>query len=210
MVKKKRHLSYDCASVKLFRDDLEAIFQIISETCKDTKMESGEYEYDSLDELESHAGREVRDLKIRGYLPTGLTLHLRRDLGPDLWASGETAEAPFLRIKDLLSQRKRLIGKLPKPGFWFVLSVIYVPLAILLRLPTLWYLVGYFPFLLLLGISGIAHHTGYFSSISLSRKHERKSFWSRNKDRIIVGIICALAGVLATWALIKLPASLGN
>ncbi len=153
MRKLKRDRDYSARPVKVFRDELELIIEILSPTCEEIKIESGEFEYDSLEELKRHAGNEIKELSIRGHRPS-LYVHMRRlPFGTNIWTPdiGST-EGAFLRIKDILSQHKRIIGFSP--------------------------------------------------TISLLRRHEYQSFWSRNKDRIIVGIICTLVGALATWVLL--------
>ncbi|MCZ6479568.1 MAG: hypothetical protein O6929_04045 [candidate division NC10 bacterium] len=220
MRKVTKDRSENFPSVLLFREDLDTIHAIMSGTSgTGVAIVSGDYGYDSIDDLVENVGKRIDDLRFAN---PPLELTFSRKKGTSLYSVDiDAAETGFLRIKELLNSRERFINYVFNLTFWGLAFIVYLIILIIDSFGAKWISPGYqYQFLLgqlLVGILiGISYATknGHLSTIFLSHKRERESFWSRNKDAIIRGIIIALfgalAGALATRALIKLPASLGN
>jgi len=200
--KATRWRSWGAPSVSLFKDDLDLIIEIISGKWKEIGITSGEYEYDSLDELEKHQGKEIKDLHIRGSLPGSLpiiTVSFSWSGGTSLEMFGDDrAGGEFLRVKALLSDRRKIISYPLNPYIWWPLYLVCSIALVIAKAPLVYFFLSQIAFVALLVISTCIHY-GFLYSITLSRRHERESFWSRNKDKVIVAIIAAVVSALATW-----------
>lgn len=99
-----KHRNERFPSVILFREDLDTIHKIISETSKASsgvKISSGDYEYDSLDELGGNVGKQISDLIISTLYPS-IVLSFSRRGGTRLFTMDiDAAETAFLKIVEV-------------------------------------------------------------------------------------------------------------
>lgn len=197
-MKVKFALDYRAKSVKLYREDLESIVKIVADTCKTIKIESGKCEYDSLNDLEEHAGTQVKELLISGYGPT-LDVYLWRGLfGAQVVTREKAAEAGFLKIKEILRDRQRLVSKLPGLKFWTAVVIASVLAGVIMDLPSI--VLPVVLFALLFGTLSFAGEAGLFNSIKLYRKRERGlvHFWATNRNSLILIVITAIITLLVS------------
>jgi hypothetical protein len=82
---KKVHRSFDeqFPAVSLYRQDLDELVGILKRTCKEVTIQSGDYEFESLDELQKELGNRPASLSMNGALPY-IILTLTRSQPPCL------------------------------------------------------------------------------------------------------------------------------
>jgi hypothetical protein len=202
-------------SVKLTRDDVEEILEILTGVCKRIEIEDDKFEYDSLDELEQKGGKKIERLILSGVSPY-ISLKVREDgFRTKLFASGDdSALAPYLKIKGILERRKRkllhFLFSIPigiilwcifSLAIFLILGFSPIPVAEWVKVCCM-YFVGF--------IFGALHYftnVGRFTLVTLNRKNERKSFWARNKEKLLLTLLTiALTAILTfivTYLLFK-------
>jgi len=205
MEKKKSptQLGLSLGSIAVYRDDLEEIISILTETCKQVIIEDNEYRFNSLDELFAKRGPYPSQLSINSREPFVIFNVRIKPRHTTLGTSGDGDNlAPYFRVKAILESRKRkgldavfmlgpflsiaIIGLVWAPvtkriasGFWFWLVFTILVTA-----------------LLSLMVSQVFWGQGAYARIVLKRKHEDETFWTRNKDKIWLLIIGAIAGLI--------------
>jgi hypothetical protein len=206
MEKKKSPTQLGFAStVAVYRDDLEEILSILTESCKQVIIEDNEYRFSSLDELMEKRGPNPRQLSINTREPFVIFNVRIKPHYTTLGTSGDGDNlAPYHYVKQILESKKRkglefmfsgfpslvlVVGimiawvvlnkKYPGTGFGFWLRF---SLGCLIMISTT--------------VAQVYYNYGAFSLISLKRKHELETFWNRNKDKIWLLIIGTLIGLL--------------
>jgi hypothetical protein len=192
-------------SVKLFRDDIEDIIKILSDKCERLTIEDNEFVYDSLDEVLDKRGPYPRQPSITGFEPyVSLKIRIKRSRTTlDTSGDGDNL-APFFFIQDIFRRRRRVahLVALTSPFLLLMLAAVVVTFTHEAELERLSGLAkgGYFMTpILILYVLTVSHGLGAFSVISLKKKHEEESFWSRNKDTVWVGVIVAVFTALITY-----------
>lgn len=193
-------------SITFFRDDVEEILAILNATCKNVTISDGTYSFGSVDELIQTKGSRPRELSLSGGSPyVSLSIKPLTLTGVHLYADGsEGAEIPFLKTKEYLRRRARRLGlSLPLP--WVLLGMGILTNILNLRFPDLIPIWIPMAFNILASITFLNRliERGVFCRIRLERRHEATTFWSRNGERIIVGLIGVILGALVkelvTW-----------
>ena len=206
--------------VSIYESDLRAISDVLRQKQNtEIKFEHGDAEYETIEELREHLGDVLRELKIEGEFtikqPTWEHGTLSIDFNNNyisLYSQPEY-ELQFRRIKELLTERRRLVGRIPD-SLWFMLAALLW--IVLLGLPSI---ADH-----LLGLSGWRSYLVYavclptsllMSSgrlkirrnlIFLRKKHEHQTFLQRHEEslvRAVIAILAAVAGAIATYYLKK-------
>jgi hypothetical protein len=197
--------------VTLFQANIVEILETIREHCKQVRITDNEYEYEDLEEIKRIRGTGISSLDISGQDPS-MTFSIGNRLTLE---ASETASIPYLRIRAILDHRKRwLLNLLFKPTVMVILLVTYIVLVAFLFTRRHFYsnlnLLLYFPAIVYSFVSvplALNVHVGKYSKILLLNKHERPSFWARNKDellrQIISNILAFGLGILAAYLLFK-------
>jgi hypothetical protein len=188
-------------SVVLHRNDVEDITAILSE-CKEVSFKSGEYEYETLEELIRDKGNKLTDLTISGIEPF-ITLSLKRTFWPGgiFLYSSDGDNLAFFKIKEILLRNKRwaTIWLLP-----ILLTVILISYFFLIKFSPLpisnikYAYIHTFVFIFLIPSIAMTRIAS-FPIIYLLREHEQKSFFQRNLDNIVVSLISALLSAIITY-----------
>jgi hypothetical protein len=215
-------------SVILYRDDLEEIFNIMNslELYQDIldansrdiikkkikpKISDNENEYETFDEMQNINGDTINELTIRNNTRISLSVDNSFDnnsmfLSAVYPTDDITTEGAYLKIKDLLLNRRRIISYI----FNYYLSTIYIII--------LWYLFYYCfanlifhnrllvttTVLIIAILTGVILYLsffltrGAFSTIYLIKRKEQSSFWKRNKDDLIKIVITIVLTALIT------------
>ena len=217
MKKTQQHLFFHGRTVKLYRDDIEEILDILTTHCEKVIIASYDYEYESLDELKSKRGTDLKQIELKGRSPY-VYFHASRGSMGRSWVSadGEGAETPYFLISNLLTQHKR---KLLRLIFNPILCIFYAASVTTLMLvfrqhfkATASFVVVmlfYSSFLITLLLLAMGTFLGELSIITLKRKHEQSSFWSNNKEKVWLMIIGAIIGGILTKAIGFLLSKLG-
>jgi hypothetical protein len=187
-------------SIEIFLEDIENIIKIMSHDGKEKLEISDEsFEYDSLDNLKQRNNKILKKLKIRTDFST-ISLEIGVLGGVRLFADSKE-EISFLMLKSILLKRKRWLSLLSSTNLILSTIIIFI---ILTKIPQEIFKLS--PFLSMFGHIYIAIFIlfivemvclfGNLASIDLFYSHERQSFWSRNKDQIIIAIGSAIIGAV--------------
>lgn len=207
-MKSLKRKEFKISGVKLFLEDLEKIVEIMSSNSKVVEIFDRDFKYDSIADLTKNR-KKVRHLNLMVSSPYISFEYnsFRRDAKDDNFAgefklsASYDADVSFLKIREILEQKKGWFSFLASHLFF---SIILTNLLILISASILDYFVAdnimiiiiiltviYLPFL---------GAIGYLTSIDLEYSHRRQSFWAKNRDQILIAIIGAVIGVLATIA----------
>lgn len=196
--------------IKLYLDDIEKIVDILRELSSEIKIETEEYALKDVNEFASLNKEKLAELRIRSLEP-----HLSLDLGPrhvwlDIAEDIPSSRGTFEKIKEvLLSRRRKFAGFAGNLEGGLIVSLILGFATISMGLKAIegggaLFSIGAVIMLLISLVFG----RWYFRVISkessliiLKRRNQQQSFFQRNKDRIIVGIILALASGFIGWVL---------
>jgi hypothetical protein len=207
MEKKKSPTQLGIAgSFALYRDDLDEIVAKLTETCKQVIIEDNKYRYDSLDDLFDKQGPHPNQLSINSRDPLVIFNVRIKPRYTTLGTSGDGDNlAPYFSVKEILESKKR--GGLgaflnsPLSTLLFFLLVIIVLFIPGLGSPVLTLIRWLFLFVMLVSSVTLQmlYDRGAFTTISLKKKHEEGSFWTKNKDTIIIAIITNVITALLSF-----------
>jgi len=216
-MKKIRELNYFAriSQVRLYRDDIESIIEILRRDSFSVRFEDDNFEYESLDEIAAKRGTRLKKLVVYATRDKNkytwdsirVTIESTRD-GTDANVHA-TNSTPFYEIRDLLQSKQRRHYAFIRR--WLLL-VICIPLAFFAafkldpianyhnRAPFPKWPVYTLLFAIILPslvYTALPHPTG----LSLVRQHQG-TFWKRNADKIwlvlITAIVGAAFGILST------------
>ena len=201
MERKKSSRSEALPAVVLYLDDVEEIIRIFLVSGGSVTIADDDYTYDSLDELIARRGKHPRTLQLRR-AAFGVSVSIQRfdAVGVHITAWGdESDEIVYFKLKELLGRRRRFFARVMVPVVWFSITVLAMALAFAQQRrwipgshanPLAWiFVVGF-----ILGCLSMFVRSGFGSTINLSRRHEATSFWSRNAEKLIIGLFGALLG----------------
>jgi hypothetical protein len=196
------HLFSMGPSVTLFRDEIDNILTILTTSCESITISDDQYQYDSLEELQEKQGNTIKNISLAGHKPF-ITLQVKQDMPYVILSGGnhEDSLVPYTKVKELLQRHRRsILTTIFHPisavsGFILLIAVLVViDVKAGFRIPKDWVWVLVFAIGLSIAYTAATIRLGAFSFINLSRRHQQKSFWARNKDAIITGIISAIVG----------------
>ena len=188
------------AGVRLYRDDVERILSLLAGAGLEVKIKDDAYEYTSLDEVSTGAGRSPRCLKIRATMPDS-----HRDISLDFdskrWSlhTGDPSLFGVAReCEAYLRQRQTVVEHLPlfwigMPG-WVITSLSAANTKVASPILPIFIFIG----LALLGTAGgLWLYLTLYPRIILRFKHEA-GFLSRNREQLILVIGATVAGAVIT------------
>jgi len=186
--------------VKLYLDDVEEIVKILKEISNEIEIKTEEYAFSDVSELTKTYAEDFTNLEIGSRNPY-INIAFRR-YRLSVYASEQTLAilGAIQKIKDLLRKRKRswILRR-----YYLVILIDTTLTLILARGVTSWFSVAPLPIDLLNGIVVVLNFSLIWKSYKIphsliipQRRLERISFWKRNRDQILVGIICAILGGL--------------
>lgn len=221
---KKIRASYSekLPSARLYLDDIEAIFEIISTTSEETRILTEWYELDEVDELRELEMDVIHTLSFGGQRPR-ITLELIPDKIVLYIAdkSDTVSLGIFEKIKAIIKNRKRRFRWLWSGAVLGVLMtlIVFSLAGTLYSLAVLNSRSGssnlltdqlalYLPLILvssiILFIIGLRNSLKTFTIIHLTYKKDNPSFFKRKKDDIILAVISAIIGGLITLGIAAL------
>ena len=204
MRRRPKTYSEDVPPVKVYLDDVENIVQIIAEVSDEILLRTDEYDFEDATDLASLDQEFINALKITCSDP-----YLQFEFAPGwirLYIGSDTPESrgTLEKVKAVLLARRRRLGWLRERWWlasWFWLapvSLLFLGIESSAWLPIVAGIGGTCLFAVWLWW-GYREALYRHSVIVLKRRKEEVSFWKRNSDRIIVGIITALvAGLLGS------------
>ncbi len=181
-----------CATVHLDRNDIDEIVDILNRKGNKLEIISDGYEFESIDELVKKRGDNISNLHLSVHNPyISLRLLDKGMLPPRNFLYSTTSDEVFYKIKEVLLKKRSFVGKI-LPGwisFLCIPAVLVIPSRIIIQLlPPGKELILLF-FISLFTLVPALFHFGYFSTISLQPTAQKKNFWVRNQDTILVSII---------------------
>jgi hypothetical protein len=194
-------------AASLTLDDVEEMLEVIRAHCKKATIKAGGYEFDSLDELKTKYGTRPKELALAGTSPW-VDLVLAGEWGGDLDASGDSeAQACFLKLQRILLSRRKLVSYLPGPSVAFPVFFVALGIDLVATLSRahlgIFWKVAYYAATVLPLFSLLAR-SRFAWSIVLERPHERKTFWKRKGDEIVMRIIVAVMAGIGGWVAARL------
>jgi len=196
--------SYD--SLMLFREDLEELLRIFNPTgaADAITILDDECEYSSLEEVGQEKGDRLDHLIIRSRKP-GIMLELRRKpklLNLFTLETTDEADAAYFRANEFLQPKRRPLNSYVTFGLRLLLIIaIFLELMLWTARPTflsMHFLVLSIAILLLCTMSLPLLDQATFYLVSLARKHQSPSFWTRKRDDLIMLFLGTLLGIGAT------------
>jgi len=216
MKKLKKPLTKDLPPIKLYLDDLEAIFYVLEQKVKGIDITTEDYKLEDIKQLKSLEIRKIHYLSIRCNDPY-MSIEFRGNSASIYFAEDSTYNRGILsEIEDILNKRKAFLGRFFASNWaTFVLGGFsgfsFVVMLAMLRNESLayfWLFVGLVLLSIFFSVHSFRLGLWNYCTIALSKRKEENSFWKRNRDPILVAIIAAIAGSLVTifalWML-KLP-----
>jgi len=193
MKKLDQSISQDYFPIKLYLNDLVEIQQILRECSKDHKFESSGYSFDSIEELVANIGkRELFELEINSSGPYSRIEFTR--MWAKLYVGSSTLDSAglFHNLSQVLAKARR------QP--WFMYSYysiwglnIFSLAATFIRSP----FTSAFSYCALAIVFWVLFvRLRRNSTIILVSRDVPMSFWSRNKDEIIIALISAVMGAI--------------
>jgi hypothetical protein len=205
--------------LKLYLNDLEHVEWLAkdSDILSNISFFSDEYEFDSVSDMAGSKQKVFRKLLIviTTKSNTSISINLNR-----------TSGNIYLGSADLAAERRlfeQLLNYLRKRWNWPITLWFYVPLGSMLlmflaalifgllsiHLATVCAVVGIL--ISFLGVLVGIFLGGYRSTtIFLTRRSDSPSFWERNWEKIVVGVITLIIGVLLGWLAKFLPGPPGK
>ncbi len=200
--------------VELFIEDLEAMVRILALDGREAALETKDFHFHNLDDLKQHMPPVIHELKLASVDNSDSSRSL-------FWAaivvstynssctittdrlSDPACAAAYYKLKDFLSNKQRKSRTVP----YALLLIGAIGLFIIL-----WLVSGMNPFfslfvvpaLLYLAFWGGSAPYRIKSRIHLIKRHERSTFFSRNKDAIILHVLNTIISASAGAGIVKL------
>ncbi len=203
MKKKLRGEETHFVTLKLYKEDLDEILEIMRAADNKVTIGDDEFIYDSIEELQKRKGRVIKRLDLSNSASSlTFTMGNREVKNANSGAGDIETISPYTQIKEILNKCRR------KP--WDTILHPYLIIPIIVSI----FVAAFFsycylsekatvailtPTILMLVLSLVLHHEGIFSRIVLINKHEEQSFWIRNKDAVIVAVISAIVASALTF-----------
>lgn len=200
MKKVSDYLKNDYSLLRLYRDDLDNINEVISQFSPKSTWTTDKYTYDSFDEfINGNKQKELKKLEIQIYTPY-VNIRLSKNLSELSVHSDEIAhEGLYNRLDRILSSKEfKLAFLFNAKVYWIVLITYWIILfSTNVNIPTP---ISATFFGLLIFVQGLG---GYWkltrnTIIKMTLKDDEKGFVARNKDQIILLLLGGILGSALT------------
>ncbi len=198
-------LSEHLQGVFLFRDDVEAILDLMETRGLSVLLSDSDYEYDSLDELIKNRGLRPREIKITG---TGGEKGYRRiqvsvDQNKVFLTADNEFESVWYALKEMLRGRIPWLYKWTNPFWWFMSIFCFLSVVALLtekasggtnyiRVPV--WIPIILAILIIVWLTSLLYRNQV--RLPLLRRRDEGGFWRRNAERIALMAIGTSLGLL--------------
>jgi len=198
----------------LYKEDLENLTQIFNDNFSEIQIEADEYKLDNIEELNEFKKDKINEFNLEGYdkgkdsiyREYKMCLHIKNK-SMDIYINcydDMRCIGVQKKLEELISVRVSTFNKLISKSKTIV-NNLFVPLSLFLlviyskNIKTI-YFIFYCIIILIFYILVDSLLTLISNSltnyISIKYSWEKQSFYQRNRDNIIVGIICALFGTV--------------
>ena len=199
-------------ALQMYRDDVDQLVGLFQKYCATVILSDDKYRYDSLDEIKTQLGANVKEFEIHGDNPS-LHFRLNRievdDSAPGsatrIWfnelrsdEASDNADNLFFRVRDFLTQRQMPLFR------WFYLALSLITFAAAIARAIYVYEVFRQPNAIpLSALAGLFAAAALFlmsirrkNQISLETRANSLSFWMKNKDEFVKHFINTVLSVL--------------
>jgi hypothetical protein len=205
MIKKQKTNIIKFNPVKLYFDDIDEIFQLLSVECSEVVVSTDDYVLSDINQLKDF-GDKVSNIEIITHEP-----FININIGSEnhIFASQNSIRERGIAdgVKEILEIRKRKFS-LNSSHHNKILSYLGFPIFLLLILSSLIIysdLMIYPAVILAIAIVAIFIYTQLVSAIKTviftKKKIEMPNFWTRNKDQLITSIISGSVGAILGFLL---------
>jgi hypothetical protein len=203
-IKKQKSFWRSYGPVVLWLEDLTEIVTFLKENTKKVEISNEDYRFQTIDDLKEHFGSQTQFLLEIDTTDPYVSIKLTR-LGPKLYvAAGAQSTHLFHEIDDMLSRRQRWFPW--AYSFWFMMvfpaAVFAVDHLFLAGRPEpVAQILSQMATLLFLWFLWVAYvRLRRECVIKLQRRADRKSFFERNQDQLIMLLLGAVLGGIVTFA----------
>jgi hypothetical protein len=180
----------------LYLDDIEYIYNTLCKYSTEVSIKTKEYELDSPKHLPDLKQESINELRFQSNEPFMLLNLLRDGAEMVVYDDDSHSMAAVSDIKRLISKKRRVVNN------WFAITGLVAILAIfyaLAEMNRVYDRIYIYAFLTLSVVwgGGVAYLlSSKHSVVILSYKINSPSWWKRNQDNLIVGVILVLIGVI--------------
>lgn len=198
MKRTSTHLGKHIPPVNLYREDLSAIAEALTQDNGKLGIRTDEFEYDSIDELVSNSEDSLDGLSLKREIPY---VSVDFDSRGGVWLYSEKnsliARGIFAEIQEILESNRRfsyfVLRRFVEGSSWLGAAGLGAFAAV-----GYWREVTLSVLLLLINIAFLFVKPR--SIISRDLRAQTKNFWQRNSDQIVVALIAAVTGSIVTLA----------
>lgn len=185
-------------SCSLYLSEVEDILAILAypPSSVNTISDHG-FEYESLDEFKSKRGPNPKELFIEN-VPSGLALRIGGGKTVLSSLGNPSAIASFAQVEEILNGNRRRFLYLFFSRYSAILIALLFFVLVFLDLPR-WQSFILVVLLFSWFILAMKNQIGGFTRLSLVTRHDQQSFFKRNKDAIIVGIISTVVSSILAF-----------
>ncbi len=206
----KRPISTELPVIKMYLDDVQAIYDILKNNCNTVIIETDKYQITDITKLKDIGVDEIHEMSFNCQNPD-INIELRPYMGRIYISEDSTLTRGILsQIEEILSKCKRkIVSKLESSLFYLLFSLLVSATIVLLVifvelwLAIFWGVTVVLIYILLV-VKSYRLSLRQHSTIILSERRERTNFFNRNRDQIIVGLIIAIVSVALTILAFKL------
>jgi len=204
---KYKHHHISGPRVILFKEDLEQLVELFQSNFADINIQADEYKLTDISEINGLKKEIIYDFRIRGKDNFSNEMSLDISKNSTYISFNGYNDTKFFginkQIDNIFKRRRRVLNLLNSIRF---ILLLYFSLQFLLiynknKIAKEYYHYIFIIFTIILVFILLAFHYLYTyinNLIHLNYSWEKHNFFKRNKDRIIVGIICAFFGSIAT------------
>ena len=215
MKKKEKSHKVELPQVKLFLEDLEAIEDVFNKDCDKYKIETEDYEYNTIEELKKNERGKLDSIRIFSSKPL-IEFSLQKKSAEIFCGKDDTISIGISsKIEKIIGKRvatSKLFSsqKIPQAIFLMIISISLTLFLLYKIIPDFKKISdnyfneeSYFNILNILAVALVI--LAFFQKYVSERKHSKiyleykshhKNFLTRNKDQIILSIISALLGAI--------------
>jgi len=195
MKKVRKSIFETVPPVRLYINEVRELYEVVCGNSEDVVMEVEGYQLSSADELKKVPVREVHNLEIKGFRPM-VSVELRRNTAQVYVGSGDVnGKGIASELMDILARGRAKVYFVPS-GFWGTIigftplwGGIFMQKAMMISVGIAW-LAG----CVSLMVIDFRFRFNSYSTVLLIERAEVSSFWSRNKDQLLIKGVSGVVG----------------
>jgi len=210
MRKLKKPIYKELPPVKVFLDEVRNIHSILVNHCRDVRIETDRYEISDIDKLKDIGTEQIHELEFKANSPY-VSIHLERNGARIYIDEDSTINRGILsEIEEALSMCQPKVARFISSAWFtpFILGLVFWGLIITFIKffdgLMVWVVCSLLAVIYIyLNVYGFRLSMYRYSTIVLSERRERKNFFTRNRDQIVVNLLVAIVAAALTLLIIK-------